>query len=161
MFGSMEGASTLPVHSDDLGRFRIYGLEPGTYVVAAEGERGPRPTTGQAEEGFVRTYHPSSFSELGAAKVQVLPSFDRSGIDIQLVRSRRFHVAGTILNSHGQAVAPARAALVRATIGGHSSTGVPVDAQGRFVVRDLEPGDYHLDVRVSAQVPLTASNEFA
>jgi hypothetical protein len=166
-FGSRvpQAVTVSPAQTDDLGRFRLYGLEAGTYVVLAEGQRVgfrryPAGTGIDGETyGFLTTYHPSSTSGLGAQHIHVLPLQELSGIDIQLVRSRRHSLSGTIVNSQGQPQS-ANAALISSTFGGHSSTHVPIDGAGRFSVPDLDPGDYTLQVRVS-KASASQRSEFA
>jgi hypothetical protein len=161
-FGSSvpEHVAVSPAQTDDLGRFRIFGLEAGDYIVFAEGRRSYRTGAVEGEtHSFLTTYHPTSASALGAQVIRVPPSQDLLGIDIQLVRSRRYSLSGTIVNAHGQPPASALATLVQPTLGGHSSAHVSVDALGRFAVRDLDPGEYVLEVRAS--VPMTANKEIA
>ena len=155
-FGSRipQAVPVSPAQTDDLGRFRLYGLEPGTYVVLAEGQSpGLRRFAGGSSVegetyGFLTTYYPSSASGVDAQPVRILPLQELSGIDIQLVRSRRHSLSGTIVNSQGQPQS-SNAALINSTFGGHSSAHVPVDGAGRFSVENLDPGNYTLQVRVS------------
>jgi hypothetical protein len=153
--------SALSAHTDDLGRFRIYGLEPGTYVVVAEGMRVHGSSVEGDALGFLTTYHPASPTDAAAQRVRVLPSQDVSGIDIQLVRSRRYSVTGALLGSDGQPLLSPSAALIRPTLGGQSSSHVRIDGEGRFSARELDPGEYRLEVQGSSQSSGTVRTEFA
>jgi protocatechuate 3,4-dioxygenase beta subunit len=137
------------IQTDDHGRYRLYGLEPGEYVVTAEarGMGGP-PVENAESEAFMTTFHPSATNESEAARVRVRAGADVDAVDIQLVRTRAFRITGTILDSQGRAVTRPNAMLARANpVGGFSSSGVQIDPQGRFTIRDVAPGDYTLVVR--------------
>jgi hypothetical protein len=146
-----------PVATDDLGRYRVYGLEPGEYVVAVEnspfvhtnvtwpgGRAGGSffmeadPTT------FVTTFYPSALSESSAQRVRLMPPNDAIGIDITLIRSGRCQVSGTVLDSRGVPAAATNGMLLHPAIGSVSNHPFTTDAAGRFQVRGLDPGDYRL-----------------
>lgn len=137
------------IQSDDLGRYRVYGLEPGDYLVAAEARSmGGPPLEGVEAEGFVTTYHPSATQDREASRVRVRSGADAEGIDIQLVRTRTFRITGLVMDSKGQIVTRPNAQLAKQSPGGgFSSNGVSVDPQGRFTVRDVAPGEYLFVVR--------------
>jgi protocatechuate 3,4-dioxygenase beta subunit len=132
--------------TDDLGRFRLYGLEPGEYIVTAEARAwggGPQPEG--ASEGFATTHFPSALDEGEAGRVRVTGA-DAGDLDIVLVRTRTFRITGTILDSRGRQVSSMNAQLIRAS-GSGSSGGMSTDATGRFTIRDVVPGDYRFIVR--------------
>jgi len=173
-----------PATTDDLGRYRIYGLEPGDYLVAVEGRSVPvpravqpamrAPLSEQELMAFVTTFHPSALVESSAQRIQLAPGRDAVGVDIAAVRARRFRVSGVVLDSQGVPFASANGALSRA--GGLSATsrGFTTDAAGRFTVTALEPGDYTLtiagrtwsnpvgssDRRETAELPITVAADF-
>ena len=72
----LQGIGHEPATTDDLGRYRIYGLEPGEYVVAVEGRSVPvaraaqpgvrAPLTEQELMAFLTTFHPSTLIESSA-----------------------------------------------------------------------------------------------
>ena len=140
------------VQSDDWGRYRIYGLEPGEYVVAAEarGMGGP-PIDDVEPEAFTTTYHPAVLNDSDAERIRVRAGADAEGIDIQLQRTRAFRISGTVTDSRGNVVENPSLMLVKPSLGGFSSSGVqPGGAgapRGGFVIRDVVPGDYVLVVR--------------
>ena len=163
VLGSLARTTASPSPTDDLGRYRIYGLEPGEYVVAAEVSTVGAETGGVNADALVTTYHPDSLDGLAAQKVRVPPLQDVHGIDIQLIEARRYTLSGTIHTSEGQPPSPgqARATVMRRTLGGSLTRTIAVGADGRFIVRDLDPGDYILEVRGPAQPSPAQPAEFA
>jgi hypothetical protein len=178
---SAQRVSDLSVITDDLGRYRIYGLEPGTYVVGADGHVLPVMvfdgtvrsfSSGHPEsDPFVTTYYPSATTDAAAQPVRV-GGQDVGGIDIVLRRAQRFAVSGTILDSQG-APASTRVVLVRGgltsvpNIGFTSVPAIPFtsDSSGRFrFPAALEAGTYRLLVGSGLWPGLTSVNgrtEFA
>ena len=154
------------IQSDDHGRYRVFGLEPGDYVIGAEarGMGGP-PLDDVETEGFVTTFHPSTASDREATRVRVRAGGEIEGVDIQLIRTRTFKVSGTVMDSQGRMVARPNASLVRQGPGGmFTGSGFSVDPGGRFTIRDVVPGDYTLVVRPSfgeAPGAPTPTGEFA
>jgi hypothetical protein len=136
--------------TDDLGRFRVYGLEQGEYIVGAEsrnmGMGGP-PVEGETE-GFATTYYPSALTEKEAGRVRVMAGGESDEIQIQLVRTRTFRITGIVMDSKGNQVKRPNAMLYRRTLGsGFSGSGVSFDDQGKFTIRDIVPGDYRLVIQ--------------
>jgi hypothetical protein len=144
-----------PAVTDDLGRYRLYGLEPGTYLVGADGQfvvpqwqqsdgrihavsLAPRET-----EPFVTTFHPSALTDAAAQPVRV-GSQDATGVDIVLQRARRFRVSGILADSQGTPAASSVLVLLRAGLGLMSDFTVRTDAEGRFQLPPLEAGTYRL-----------------
>ncbi len=146
-----------PATTDDLGRYRIYGLEPGEYVVAVEGRSVPVtraqqpgvrvPLSEQELMAFLTTFHPSALVEPAAQRIQLAPGRDAVGIDIAAVRARRFRVSGVVLDSQGVPLAVGeRGPQPRRQASAATSHGFTSDAVGRFTVAAVEPGEYTLVV---------------
>ena len=133
--------------TDDLGRYRVFGLEPGDYVVGAEwrGTGGPAPEVVETE-GFVTTFHPSAANDRDAARIRVRGASDLDGVDIVLIPSRTFTITGTVLDSQGRPNAGASGSLMKVA-GGSFGGGFAVDAVGRFTMREVVPGDYTLVIQ--------------
>ena len=139
------------VQTDDHGRFRLYGLMPGEYVVSAEA-RNYGPGEG-ASEGFAPTFFPSTLNEREASRVRVATGLEPGDVEIRMVRTRTFRITGTVVDSRGAPVAQPHVMLVRQTwgrgsfgsSGGFDSSGP--SSTGRFAIRDVVPGDYRLVVQ--------------
>jgi hypothetical protein len=106
--------------TDDLGRYRIYGLEPGEYLAATEGmhvvvgssARGGNSSATLAAEpaGFPATFHPSAVNDAAAQRIRLGAGRTASGIDILVARGQLADVSGLVLDSRG-APAPAASGL--------------------------------------------------
>jgi hypothetical protein len=139
--------------TDDHGRFRLFGLTPADYIVAAE-SRGMggmgMPATEGVTEGFVTTFSPSAVVEREAARVRVTPGGEVSGVHIQLVRTRTFRISGRAFDSQGQPILRPMIMLGRQQPGGFGSTStgpMQMEPDGRFTFRDVVPGEYRLAIR--------------
>src|SRR4029078_10487642 len=62
--------------TDDLGQFRLFGLQPGDYVVAAEARANTcvapnaPPETEEDRVGFMTTFYPMALDEAAAQRVR-------------------------------------------------------------------------------------------
>ena len=142
--------------TDDLGRFRLFGLEPGEYVVAAEARPMGGPPVEGASEGFVTTYFPSALTDREASRIRVAGTTDSGDVEIMLVRTRTFRITGTVMDSRGTIVMHPNGMLVRpeGSGGGFATNGMfNVDAAGKFTIRDVVPGDYRFVIRPMGQPP--------
>jgi protocatechuate 3,4-dioxygenase beta subunit len=140
--------------TDDLGQFRLYGLAPGNYVVAAEA-RGNTfvapnapPETEEDKIGLMTSYYPGTADEAAAQRVGVKAGAETPGVEIRMVSGRLFHINGMVADSQGRAVSRANGTLFKRAAGGTTSAfGFSTDEQGRFQMRSIPPGSYRLVVR--------------
>jgi hypothetical protein len=96
------------VTTNDLGEYRLFDLDPGSYFVSASvGQRG-WTTIGKviidhsvlkSAGGYVRTYYPSVAEIERASEVEVKAGDEISNIDISLLRRRSYIVRGQVLNA--------------------------------------------------------------
>ena len=140
--------------SDDRGEFRIFGLTPGTYVVAADQRSFGPPAEGETL-GLITSYSPGTADPAGAMRVRVGPGQEASA-DIRMIRARLYTISGTVVNERGEPVTQTGVQVMRNDpFGSMMSTGASVDNQGRFVARNVAPGDYRLIVRSQPSGPST------
>lgn len=132
--------------TDDRGIYRIYGIEPGAYVIVAGG-RANFYTGGinqYAED--VKTYHPSSTRQT-ATEVMVQNGQEVSGIDINYRGEKGRSVSGTILGGNTELNnASISVSLMHAASGlMETSAGVPVrEGKSGFAVYGVPDGEYLL-----------------
>ena len=136
--------------TDDTGAFRVYGLAPGDYYVAARSQPMPFDFGDGGEPvSFAATFYPGTPSVGDAQHVKVEAASEQSGINFALTAVRAVRVSGTVLDSNG---APAQAMLILQTtsvVEGPFGTGMQARSQadGTFTIRNVAPGEYTLDVR--------------
>jgi hypothetical protein len=162
--------------TDAMGRFRIYGLAPGQYllgaypvvgrgdidllsateydaVVAAQSRvnpgAAPRPTQLAT---FAPTYYPGTALVAQATPITVSLGEERAGLDMSLTLVRTATIRGAVVGTDGQ---PAPASQITVDPVGPPGPiaatttllGVRPDAQGRFTIRGVPPGTYRISVR--------------
>lgn len=146
--------------TDDTGAFRVYGLPPGDYYVAASLRVAPADSI--VETTYAPTYFPGT-SDLSEAQRIKLGFGAEATASFQLLSMRTTKILGSVLNSAG---APADAFLNLVPQG--SEFGIPTGAggvtrsDGTFTLHDVAPGRYVLKATLrgdgpdeSAALPLT------
>jgi len=142
------------VHSqqtNDLGEYRIWGLEAGQYLVAAA-YQPPRNPDQQVDDVsvYLPTFHPSTADTSQATVVEVQPGAEVSGIDVDLRQAHtvmvrgRVMVDGPVKSLRGVYVSLAPRVAAE---GGYSLSnfGAPVQSDsGDFEIRGVPPGPYDL-----------------
>ena len=127
--------------TNDLGRFRLYGLAPGQYVVSAAISGG----VGADVPGYARTYYPGTANPAGAQFVAIGTAQDIDGIDIPLTRTRTARVAGKVVNAAGQPANPGSLSLV-SSVRSASAVNVAIGARlagdGSFEFPNVPAGQY-------------------
>lgn len=122
--------------TDDRGRYRIFGVPPGRYLVSA---------------GHPSTFYPSGTDRAQATIVEVAAGGEVAGIDFRLVerekeREKRFAVSGRVVD-RDTGMPASRLGVISFNLqeGEHSRgpTG-STDWQGNFELRGLLPGRYRL-----------------
>ena len=146
------------VQTDDLGQFRLFGLQTGEYLVVAEARNMTFAPPNQQDEpgdvektGFLTTYYPSAPDEASAQHVRTRAGAETTGVEIRLASGRMYKVAGMVMDSQGQPATGAMGQLVRR--GGDTNfmmsfQGFSTDPQGRFKMQNVPAGDYNLVVRL-------------
>src|SRR3954470_7285585 len=105
--------------TDDLGLFRLWGLNTGDYVVVADarmnGYVAPKapPETEEDRTGYVTTYYPGTLDEGTAQRVRVKVGEEIQGIDIRVGQARLYHISGSVVDSKGRPVVAGNAQLMR------------------------------------------------
>jgi hypothetical protein len=147
---------------NDLGEFRVSGLAPGEYYVAARpggAFGGPSATSGSAgtaRTALTTTFYPGTTDQAGAQSVTVAAGAEVGNIVFTMQSAPAFQVSGLVVDEDGTPVARAMVMLMGDPrsgmfMGPAGSTQTQED--GRFVIGDVPSGSY----RVSATVPITVS----
>lgn len=155
--GGSEGASD---RTDDLGQYRLFGLVPGDYYVAAtlrNVEFMPiSPTsTSVTSDGYASTYYPGTGSVADARRVTLRAGQDVTNVSFALVTARLGRIAGRVTTSAGEPflggmlmVAPSNDEVV----GTLNMSGAQIRPDGTFETGGLPPGTYTLIVQPRDQM---------
>lgn len=151
--------------TDDLGQFRLFGLVPGEYIVAAEArgntfvQPNAPPETEEEKIGFMTTYFPGTPDEGSAQRVRTRAGGETPGIEIRMATGRLFRISGMITDSQGRTSSRMSGTLFRRSGAQTSSFGFSTDEQGRFQMRNIPPGHYRLIARGRPMGPDGGPNE--
>ena len=149
-------AGAVSLVTDDRGVYRIFGLPPGGYFVAAG---PPPPTDGAASQvrmagrdgrryRLSRVFYPSAVDPARAARITVGAGEERSGIDVQLQYVPLASISGTLAVPPGRGGADvAIVPILEAGTPVLSTTAALVDGAGHFTFANLPPGMYRLTAR--------------
>jgi hypothetical protein len=137
--------------TDDLGQFRLFGLEPGDYIVSAT----YRLPTGDddAPTGFAPTYFPGVPSPGEAQHIHVGVGEENTGASFGLIATRLVTVSGSIVSVQGDPVPRGVVTLTPTDAAGATLLGVArpavgrVDRTGRFRMSNVAPGRYLAEAR--------------
>jgi hypothetical protein len=169
--------------TDDRGAYRVYGLAPGNYYVAAA-YSPPDPGAGVREqvqldpnglplpeENFVTTYYPSTPRLLEAVRLRLRPGSELDNITVFLAKARTVRVRGRVLSAlTGRAVSGANLRLRQHAPAGDTMVDAPaairMAAGGEFEILGLSPGFYLLVAdsreggeRLTGRMPLTVAGQ--
>jgi hypothetical protein len=132
--------------TNDLGRYRVFGLPPGRYVVSAVvGETVPGWQTADWP-GYARTYFPSTPVPDEGQTVEVGQGEDRLNVDITLLRGHVARIAGTAYTAAGEPL-QGQVSLIQSYRSGAIATppvSVRTNVGGSFEFLHLGPGEYVL-----------------
>jgi protocatechuate 3,4-dioxygenase beta subunit len=136
---------TSAIIANDLGEFRIPGLPPGNYVVAA-GIPGMGRVT---ETAYTTTYYPGVTDASAAKPATVQAGAQTRGIDFKLAQVKSYTVRGRIVEAGAPGQRPPMLMLVRnGAVGMLAFTGQTMTFPGgRFEIAGVPPGSYRLVAR--------------
>ena len=113
--------------TDDRGRLRLFGLQPGRYIACVDPRSGSFSAAGSQlrRERLLRTCYPSAATSADAEPIRVDQS-DIEDLEIRMRRGRTFTISGTVQDSSGAVASDAMVSLNRFERSSSSGTGVDV-----------------------------------
>jgi hypothetical protein len=135
--------------TNDRGEYRMFGLQPGSYLVSATNERA-RVANEQTRETqaprYATTFYTNTTKLSEAVPVRLEYGQEIGGIDIFLARVRKVKVHGRVISGvTGEAVA---ASIALQSVDAHNTPSIALtaaatfDRDNRFELRDVTPGAY-------------------
>jgi hypothetical protein len=143
--------------TDDLGRYRIYAVPPGEYIVNASVGQVVAFQYSIGLSGYSPTYFPSTTNPREAQLVAVPRSQDVTGIDFGLVPTPTATISGMKVGSNGQpfggslTLTPSQRSGAIVT----PPTGARIYDDGRFEFPNVAPGDYVIQADQGMQFAAT------
>jgi hypothetical protein len=166
-------AAAASVRTDDRGEYRVHGLEPGSYYVAALYQAPPRPASAEEqtrkdalgnplpELNYAVTFFPQVQKMSDAVPVKIAPGDEVAGIDIFLTLVHTVHIRGHVLNAvKGDAIASPSVALLMNDPDNTASVNAPMNVilnrDQSFEIEGVTAGPYLLIASAMEDgVPLT------
>ena len=151
-----------PQQTNDIGEYRVTGLPPGEYFLAASpralGFAGPGVSSTSGNGGgaltTTTTYYPGTADQAGAQTITVAAGAEVSNIVFTLQSAPAYRVSGMVVDENGAPIARAMVMLMNDPRSGMMFIGPGGNAQtgddGRFSIGDVTPGTY----RLNASVPI-------
>ncbi len=171
------GGEAVTVTTDERGRYRVFGLAAGEYVMGTTwyfsgvgsdvrlpsttdfqrafrrpGEPAPAPEPESPSRfNYSQIFAPSSTDPLAAQSVQLSPGQEVGGVDIHMQFVQMARIEGTLVHPEGAALS-ARLFLQRTSAVAALNSGRewPSQRTGRFVSGSLNAGPYSLFAEVAA-----------
>ena len=137
------------VSTDDVGYFRLYGLSPGDYYVAANPLVGYFGRLTEDRHGYLRTFYPSALSVSEATRLTLTTGQEASEILISLSPSRLVNVSGTLVDSTGKRVPRASGSLRPAGAKWWESGFEVLVDEGKWTASGVPPGQYTLSLETT------------
>jgi protocatechuate 3,4-dioxygenase beta subunit len=123
--------------TNDRGEFRLYGVQPGSYVVGAS----VADSLAFDLPGYVPTYYPGTATAAEAGFVDVPAGEDVSIADVALSPTPTGSVTGTLVDASGKPTTGGRFTLVSRSVLA-TRIDARIDAGGHFEFRNVPPGAY-------------------
>jgi protocatechuate 3,4-dioxygenase beta subunit len=146
-----------PQQTNDVGEFRVTGLAPGEYVVAAMphsafGLGAPAVTPSANSTAATTTYYPGTIDQAAAQPLTVAAGQTVDNINFSMQSVAAFRVSGRVVDENDTPVANAMVMLMGDPRSGAAFMGPAGSARtgddGRFTIADVPFGTY----RVTASV---------
>jgi hypothetical protein len=154
-------AASASTRTDDRGEYRLHGLEPGTYYVAALYQAPPRPPGAEEETrkdafgnplpelNYAVTFFPQVQRMSDAVPVNIAPGGEVGGIDIFLTLVHTVHVRGRVVSAvKGGLIASPSVTLRMNDSDNTASVSAPmnvvVDKDQNFDIQGVTAGPYLL-----------------
>lgn len=144
--------------TNDLGQTRVHGLMPGEYYVSA---RSGFATLAGGRDAYAPTYYPGTSVAREAQRVKIAAA-QEVNVTLAVVTAKQARISGVVRRSDGAPISTSASqssfsspvALRQEMPGnGYVDRGIPVKPDGTFMVPDVMPGEYTIQVRPPSGAP--------
>ncbi|MBI1766107.1 MAG: carboxypeptidase regulatory-like domain-containing protein [Acidobacteria bacterium] len=139
--------------TDDRGVYRLFGVEPGRYLVAVGAEPNETALFSMSKE-FQLTYHPRTAIEAEARIIEIAPGAEVEGVNIVMVRAdakKGYVASGRVIEA--DTGKPVPGVMIAYSSKAKSEGGMPfgmtpatTNSQGEFRLEGLAAGSYSISV---------------
>jgi hypothetical protein len=132
--------------TDDRGRYRLYGLSSGAYLVVASTTAKPSGLDRERGQGFTKVYYPGTPTLESAQIVRVDDGRETGGVDLSYVPARSARVSGSAFDRSGEPLIGQVRLISSQRSGAVAIDPIVerVDWNGTFVFPSVPAGDYVL-----------------
>jgi hypothetical protein len=150
--------------SNDLGRYRLFGIPPGEYIVCAATNLTVSRNVTDGIPGYAPTYAPGTPNAAEARTIAVDVAQEIGDVDITFLPMATATISGSAMNAAGAPLRPNGSFVLSASHRSGALATAPMrgglDGEGEFRIKNVPPGEYVL--QVSGQRPAEdAEPEFA
>jgi hypothetical protein len=137
----------LPRRTDDRGRYRLFGLLPGTYIVAASVDAETSTADARGHSGYAPIFFPGTTVADAATRIDL--DGDTNSVNLVFTPSRAAQVRGVALDFEGPLIGGTARLIVSRRSGAMALEFpvAPLRSDGTFVFPNVPPGDYVVQVR--------------
>jgi hypothetical protein len=129
--------------TNDIGEFRIFGLEPGQYAVLASWRRmGPGDSTSPDRNGYPPTYFPGTTVEAEAQRFTVAAGQTVGDLAMALAPIKTARVEGTVVDVDGRPLGNSYLEVLQSSANVNIMNRQLVQPDGTFTFASLVPGEY-------------------
>jgi hypothetical protein len=138
--------TTFTPPTDDQGRYRIFGLQPGEYLVSAAVGQVVMGLPLVDLPGYGTTYFPGTPNPAEAQRVTVGRSQDVAGVDFAIARFKTARLSGSAVDSKGEPITGGIALMLSQRSGTVATRqmGARIEPDGQFEFPNVAPGEYVL-----------------
>ena len=150
--------------TDDTGRYRLFGMPPGDYVVVATPTNNPRFLPAKNQIGYAPSYYPGAAMPSEAQAVTVGLSQTTAGVDFALVAAAPSRISGAAFDSSNRPLGSnGTVALTTTDRSGGLAIAVQtrVNPDGSFQLMNVAPGEYVLQAIGPRPADQRGEGEFA
>ena len=134
--------------TDDLGQYRLHGLPPGDYYVAARPSTFTFLGTSEDRSGYGQSFYPGAVNVSEAQRLQVAVGQEAQNIVISLVPSKMSNLSGTVTSASGRPVKQGMVMIREEGPAGNMTVRPGMIQDGNWRINGVSPGDYVLVAQV-------------